>query len=126
MLCSDIPKAHPVNLCADDDARLWLGETLLTGMKARFQNLGSGHISIHDVQKESDEAWMEHPDLAPGFYLVQLVYGTGAPIQFTPYVLNGDAFEAAQNSYFGVTVEIEQVKDQGNSTYTSNDQWLSI
>ena len=126
MLCSTIPPADPINLCAEDDARLWVGTTALVGIHARLQNLGSGHISIHSVTKQGNEAYIAMPDVAPGFYLLQLTYGTGSPVMFTPYTLTGSSFVAAADSYLGVTLEIEGVKKADGSTYTSNDQWVSI
>lgn len=126
MLCSTIPKAAPINLCADDDARLWIGTTALVGVHARLQNLGSGHVSIHAVTKQGSEAWAAMPDVAPGIYLLQLTYGTGSPVAFRPYTLSGSSFIPAADACLGAIIEIGSVKASDGSTYTSDDQWVSI
>jgi hypothetical protein len=59
-------------------------------------------------------------------YLIQLTIGI-TPVQFYPYVLTNGAFVADTTLVDGVTATVVKVWGvDGDTYYTSNDQYLSI
>lgn len=126
MPCTNYPKANPVSLCADEDARLYLGESLLSNLKARFTNLATGAIVELPTLRDGADVYVEGLTLTNTLtFLVELTYN-GIPTAFYPYSLTGTNFVASTASQMGIYATFEVMRDADFNIYTSGDQWLSI
>lgn len=126
MPCTNYPKAKPVALCVDDDARLYIGESLLSGLKARFTNLATGAVIELPVYRDGADVYIEGLSVTNVLtFLVELTYN-GVATAFYPYELTGTNFVATTASYMGVYATFDVRVDNDYNTYTTGDQWLSI
>ncbi len=127
MLCKDYPTAHPLLLCSDADARLWIGDPSIATTFVRFTDLATGRVLIVPGVLDGTEVYVTPaPDLFEGHtYLVEMVY-EGIPIAFAPFELVGTAFTPTTNTYTGVHVMFTVGVDTDGDTYIGNDQWLTI
>lgn len=126
MPCTNYPKANPVALCVDDDARLYIGQSLLTGIKARFTNLATGAVIEVPVSRDGADVYVDGLTVTNELtFLVELTYN-GIPTAFYPYTLTGTNFVATTTSYMGVYATFDVRVDGDFDTYTTGGQWLSI
>lgn len=127
MLCDNIPTAKPLYLCVDDDARVYLGESLLSNLKARLTNMATGRVIELPVQRAGADVYLDGlPELVMGHvYLVELTYNA-IPVAFYPYQLTGTNFVATSTGYMGVYVTFDVLVDGDGDTYIGPDGWLTI
>lgn len=127
MLCDNIPTAQPLYLCVDDDARVYLGESLLTNVKARLTNMATGRVIELPVQRDGADVYLEGlPELVMGHvYKVEVTYN-GIPTAFFPYELVGTTWVSTTARYMAAYVQFDVRVDAIGDTYIGPDQWLTI
>jgi hypothetical protein len=111
----------------EPDARLWIGSSDETGLRALFTDLATGRRIIIDATVEDGEWWAEMPLLVIGHtYRVELVTQTIVPVEFYPYVLTGTLPTSSTTLAAGVNVTVSKVWEADGDTYLSPDQWLIV
>jgi hypothetical protein len=126
MLCSAQATAYPLRLCAEDDARIYIGQSDCINLVVQFTNLATGRIIHIDAQVDGDDHYIFASDLdivQYHTYAVQLL-NLGAPVPFTPYVMEGCDIEPATEQYNHVLVNFMGILVPNSSYYSSTDQWL--
>lgn len=96
-------------------------------MNALVTDLATGRVITLDAVEDTDEWYVIFPELIIGHaYLFQLAVGL-VPVQFYPYVLTNGALVADTTLVDGVIATVVKVWEvDGDTYYTSNDQYLSI
>lgn len=127
MLCRNTPQANDLILCADDDARLWIGISALSGLSAIVTDLATGRKLYLNALEDADEWYIVMPELVVGhMYLFQLGIGVN-PVEFYPYVMGGYSITSGTEKVDGVNATVLKFYEPtGETYYTSNDQFLVV
>lgn len=136
MDCTTYPLANALNYCAAEGyapGKLHLGtiegelipDVLLI-------NLASGRIQRASVDPDQlPEVVIDQPDdLSPGHTYRVLVVGKSdvegiSPIEFFPFVFDGEDYVAAEEAVAGVSVPFVKVFD-GNDVHSHAEQWITL
>ena len=127
MQCQNLPQALDLCRCADDDAKLWIGEPDAGATHAMLTHVATGGRIIIPLEFDSGEASVPMPTLAVGeVYMIQTVSASFAPVAFRPYQQNGTVLAPVSTAYDGVTVVIVRCANSDYSTYLGPDQWITL
>ena len=128
MLCANQLRGNDLPLCFDEDARLWVGTSSLTGLRALFTDLATGRETLVYAIEDTDEWYIDALDFfIPGHtYTVQLVANATTPVDFYPYTFNGSTYEASTDTTGAVVFTVQKIYTTAGDSYTSPDQYVNI